>query len=77
MTAREFLIKERWWFLNWVEQEGQKGDLDDLLESMDEYAAVRTEGFFRWYCNYKLNTHEGQEKEIIKEWLESITPKQP
>lgn len=24
--------------------------------------------FFKWYCNYKLNIHEGQEEKIIKEW---------
>ncbi len=26
--------------------------------------------FFKWYCNYKNNIHEGSEEKIIKEWIE-------
>ena len=77
MKANEFLHKKDVAYMNRL---STSLDFDKIVSLMEEYAALRIHdvvgrseqllAFFKWYCNYKNNIHEGSEEKIIKEWIE-------
>jgi hypothetical protein len=80
MTKEDFIKKYIYGIGNDALTDNQEAidmakDLDRYFtEKLRQYnVSGRSEqllAFFRWYCNYKNNIHEGSEEEIIKEWIE-------
>lgn len=60
--AESLVINPSQWEYKFVAKEAYTAAMKEERE--------RGKRFFRWYTNYKNNTHEGQEDELFNEFLE-------